>query len=293
MEFDKIHLFYQVVSKGSYTAAAEHLGCSKGYLSQQVKKLEQTLSTQLLVRNTRNMKLTNAGELLFQQAVKLSSLWYETKLALEATEQQISGLVSCTAPVALAKYLIWPCMEPLLADLPELKFSIESGNHLQNLIDANYDFAVRITRSPPEDMIAKKLCDFTYDCYASPEYVAEHGRPVTASDLKLHSCLALTHWSNWKFHGDEGLVEVDARGILTCSDNELLKIAGVAGKGIIRMPEYMVTDELKKGNLIRLLPDYTGEQNSIYLLYPQIKSRPAKVSRCIEHIRLNLINRGL
>ena len=81
-----MRLFAEVVKQGSYTRAAECLGVSIGYLSKQVRQLETQLSTQLLVRNTRVMRLTSAGEIVYQQALQLTNFWQQTQALLKASK---------------------------------------------------------------------------------------------------------------------------------------------------------------------------------------------------------------
>lgn len=160
MNLERMCLFCEVVKQGSYTKAADLLGVSKGYLSTQIKKLELETGKQLLVRNTRTMRLTSAGEILFKQASKLPTFLQETQSLLSQGEDGLAGTVKFTAPVGLSTHLLWPVFQELMNKHNDINIWVDSSNTTHNLVADDFDFAVRITNTPPQDMIAKHLMRF-------------------------------------------------------------------------------------------------------------------------------------
>lgn len=277
MKIESMRLFAEVVKHGSFSRAAEHLDVSKGYLSQQLKQLEKALGKQLLVRNTRTMRLTSAGEILYEQAFRLTTFWADAQALLETGEDQRQGRVKCTAPVGLAHHVLWPLFREVLDAEPGISLSVHSGNTTHNLIRDHFDFAVRISNAPPEDMIARQLYRFPYIACATPEFTARHGLPDTPGALSKFDCLALVHWANWTFYRDDESQSIDIDARFAASDNEILKQACLEHRGIARLPAYMIENELASGRLRPVFDDYRGEERGVYLLYPQMSSRPARV----------------
>lgn len=284
MKLDNVRLFAEVVKQGSYSKAALSLGVSKGYLSKQIKQLEAQLEKQLLVRNTRTMRLTSAGEVLFEQSKKLTRFWSDTKTLLNNNEDSIAGEVKCTAPVGLAQYSLWPILSDVMNKHNGLSICLDTGNPTHNLIADDYDFAVRICNAPPEDMVAKKIGQVKYVCCASPEFIALNNSPVTPEQLIDFPCLVLSHWREWTFHQEKLALNIQLQGKLMSSDNEVLKKACLAHKGIARLPRYMVQKELERGALISLFDNYQIETKDVYILYPQISSRPKRIKYVIDAI---------
>lgn len=284
MNLERMCLFCEVVKQGSYTKAADLLGVSKGYLSTQIKKLEAETNKQLLVRNTRTMRLTSAGEILFKQASKLPTFLQETQSLLHHGEDGLVGTVKCTAPVGLSTHVLWPIFNDIMSKHSDINIWVDSSNTTHNLVADDFDFAVRITNTPPQDMIAKKLMRFKYVCCATPTYLAQHGEPATPQELQQHKCLVLAHWQFWTFSNAGKTERIDLSGKFTASDNDLLKKAALKHHGIARLPEYMIKDELASGELVALFPNQESEHRDLYLVYPQIPTRPPRVKLCLEAI---------
>ncbi len=279
-----MRLFAEVVRNGSYTKAADSLGVSKGYLSKQIRFLEQELGKSLLVRNTRMMRLTSAGETLYQEAIKLTNFWQQTKSLLDASEEELAGKVKCTAPMGIARYVLWPLFNALMTKQPELNVTIDSGNTTHNLIADDFDFAVRLTNTPPEDMIARKLVKVNYICCATPDFIAKFGAPSSPLALPDKQCVVLPHWNEWHFTVSGKLERVKPNGRFIASDNDLLKEACLASLGIARLPDYMVSKEIVCGELVNLFQSVQGDSRDLYLIYPQLSARPKRVAMCLSAI---------
>lgn len=285
MELERLRLFAELVQRGSYTRTAETLGVSKGYLSKQIKQLETELGYQLIIRNTRTMRLTSAGEILYQQAQKLTSFWQDSKQLLAATEDSLTGDVVFTAPTGLLKYLL---LEPLIdvrKQYPGIRIIAETGNQTHNLVTTSFDFAIRITNTPPEDMVAVKLTEFHYVCCATPKFLSENDAIKGPEQLAELPCLSLPYWKNWLFKVNGKTIEVEANAVLQLSDNESIKQAALASMGIARLPNYILKEELANGQLVPLFADIAADYREVYLLYPQTITRPERVNRVIKAIK--------
>lgn len=297
MNLERMRLFAEVVKRGNFSKAADYLDVSKAYLSTQIKNLEKDLGTQLLIRNTRNMRLTPAGETLLEQASKLSSFWHDTKALLQSSEDSVVGNVRFTAPSAMMKTLLMPVLRPIYQKYPGIHLVTDTGNTVHNLVSSRYDFAIRITNTPPEDMVAKKLMSYDYVCCATPSYFLQQSSekkepeeniiPRVPEDLSGHACLTLSYWNKWQFFKNDTSHTVELDGVYQCSENSPLKKAALMDLGIARLPRYIVEPELASGELVELFTDYANETRDVYLLYPQVSKRPERVSlvlKCIaEH----------
>ena len=285
MKIEQMRLFAEVVKHGSYTKAADNIGVSKGYLSKQIKQLELALGKPLLVRNTRVMRLTSAGEILFNEASKLMTFWSKTKQLLDQSEEKLSGQVKCTAPVGIAHYILWPILGNLITTQPDIRLLIDSGNNTHNLVADDFDFAIRITKTPPEDMVAIHLAQVNYICCATPMFLAQQPTLESPKDLKSIDCVVLSHWQDWAFERELGTDTISPNGKFVASDNELLKRSCLDHVGVARLPEYMIKDELRKGTLENVFPTIKADHRELYLIYPQLSARPKRVTMFLNAIR--------
>lgn len=290
MQLERLRLFAELVNKGSFTQAAEYLGISKAHLSKQLKLLENELGTQLLIRNTRSMRLTSAGANLYTQANKLTSFWHDSKQLLDISESLLAGEVKFTAPTGLLKYDLLPLISELSEQQPDINITAETGNETFNLVTTPYDFAIRITNTPPEEVVARKLTQFEYTCCATPQYLVKYGTPTSPKELLQRSCISLSYWKNWQFAQNNQTFDINVPARYQFSNNEVIKQAGLDSLGICRLPSYMVKDELKSGQLLALFPQYEAEKKDIYILYTQSIKRAERVNLVIEAIKQHYIS---
>lgn len=285
MQLERLKLFAELVKIGNFSRTAESLGVSKAYVSTQISLLEKALGKQLLIRNTRTMRLTSAGERLFQEADKLTAFWHNTKLLLEESEESIKGAIHFTAPTGIMRYCLLPVINSLTAHYPQVQVVCETGNQTHNLTRSHYDFAVRITNTPPQDMVAVKLFESDYVCCATPSYFEQYGKPTSPNELRQHACIALHYWNQWNFSLNGKVESIDVGAQQQYSDNDILKAAVLSGQGITRLPRYMIEQELKMGQLTALFEEQQAELRSVYLLYPHTSSRPARVTLLLDKIK--------
>ncbi|QOL25807.1 LysR family transcriptional regulator [Thalassotalea sp. LPB0316] len=290
MHLEQLRLFAELVNYGSYTKTADALGVSKAYVSKQIKVLEQNLHCQLLVRNTRSMRLTPAGETLNQRVQTLTSFWQETKQLIKHQEDELEGLVRYTAPTGLMQTKLFGVIEHLHQHFPAIELLCETGNQTHNLVSEPYDFAIRITNTPPQDMVAIKLMTSDYICCASPKYLKRCGVPSSPQALANFRCITLAYWRNWAFSKAGKYEEISIEPHYQFSDNLLLKQAALASLGITRLPKYLIEQELANGQLVSVLSDFDGESRDVYLLYPQDLNRPERVKKVLSVLKQHFID---
>ncbi len=277
-------IFVEVIKAGGFTAAADVIGVSKGYISQRISALEKELDVQLLLRSTRRISMTSAGEALYNQAPKINDFWYETKTKIQATKEEASGKLRITAPTSMSEYLIGPHLETFLDLYPNISIELETGNLLVDQVQSGFDIAIRITENPPDHLVAKELIRVQYFCCATPEYLQSKGEPKSPDELVNHECLALNTWGTWRFFDAKKSYRINVKCRLNTNHNNVLKHSALNHKGIIRLPHYTIERELNEGRFVPILKEFQHEQKPVYLLYPQMINRPQKSRACIDFL---------
>ncbi|MDH2293337.1 LysR family transcriptional regulator [Cobetia sp. 1AS1] len=295
-QVERLMLFAQVAETLSFTRAAKALGVSRAHLSEQVRRLEQDIGAPLLIRTTRAVRLTEEGERIRQrmQSVhgELLALERELEHDLEQTSeserQGYSGVLRITAPVLFAeRYLVEVC-NAFQGRHPAVELRLDVSYESHDLTREPFDVAFRATRTPPDNMIARRLLDYVHCCCASPEYLAAHGTPHTAAALGDHRCHVWSGQSGWPLASGE----VSLAGGLAINDHRLLKQQALGHTGIIRVAHYLVDRELAEGRLVRLLAHEEGEPNSIYMLYPQRLPQSGKLRAFMAAVEAAMPPRG-
>ncbi|QFT09947.1 LysR family transcriptional regulator [Vibrio sp. THAF190c] len=264
---ERLMLFVELAQQLNFTKAAEQLGISKSYLSEQIKRLESDLECPLLVRTTRSVRLTLQGERALAQGLVIRSQVLDLERSVSDEHEAIKGVLRITAPKMFTEIFLSDLCQRFQALYPDIYFEINSSYTTYNLNREDIDIAFRATNTPPENMVAKKLFSYQHDLVAAPSYLEKFGEPNTLDDLQNHQCLATLHQHEWPFNS--GSVHVS--GWLSSNENHLLKQQAVRGSGIIRIASYYVAEEIKQGNLTPLLThECIANGNSIYLFYPQM-----------------------
>ncbi|MDR2839242.1 MAG: LysR family transcriptional regulator [Azonexus sp.] len=257
-------VFVRVVETRGFSAAARTLGLTKSAVSKRLNRLERHLGLRLLQRTTRAMSLTEAGRLLHAQAAPGIAL-------LDGAAQMAAGLVDAprgvlrlTAPVTFGKLCLAPLLPEFLARYPEITVQLTLLDRMVDLVEEGYDLALRLTRAPPELMVAKALLPVRYRLCASPLYLK--GREIAApADLTAHNCLSygLSEFSNeWRFQraGEEKKARVSGNALV--NNSEVARDLLLAGLGIGLLPAYAVDQEIAAGRLLPLLPAWTPGRRS-------------------------------
>jgi len=281
---ESLALFAQVAETLSFTRAAERLGVSKGYLSEQVKRLERELGVALLIRSTRSVRLTEEGERIRRRMGQVRGTLVELERELEHADQGFSGELYITAPVLFTQCFLLELCHEFQAEHPELRVHLDVSYTSHDLGRDRFDLAFRSTRTPPDSMIARPLLHYRSRCCASPDYLARRGTPQRPDQLSEHDCLHYRHGDLWSFDSEQAGTD----GPLVVNDHRLLKRMALEGRGIIRVADYLVAQEVAEGRLVSLLEQDADEDRTIYMIYPSTLRQSAKLSAFIALVQRRL-----
>jgi DNA-binding transcriptional LysR family regulator len=284
----KGHRFFAMVAvTGSFSATARHFQVPASSVSRFIAALEREVGQQLLYRNTRAVKLTEAGQRYYRQIREVLELLDAADEAVAGTDGDIRGLVRINAPVAFGHLQIVNLLDGLYAQYPGLTVELSVTDAFVDPIQEGADIIFRVGHLEDSALIGRKLCDQHYILCASAGYLQRHGVPRAPAELREHSCLVYQGAGGpqrWHFQrAGEGPVEViHVSGPLRSNNGEVLVKAALAGRGIVFFPSWLFShDSFSKGELIRLLPDWEGSveavRSPIHLLSPENRLRSRKV----------------
>ena len=276
-KFERLILFSEVANQLSFTRAAQVLAISRGYLSEQIRKLEQDLGKHLFIRSTRSVSLTEEGTQLLVGMNQIKSSLLELEREVRHDNDILEGTLRITAPSQFAQRYVLDLCSDFQKVYPSITFSVDCSYTPYDLAKNDFDLAFRATQSPPQNMVAKKLFDYRHVCCASPKYIAEKGAPKRFTELSEHRCLSRTLKAVWTL--SEQKIEVN--GPIAVNDNLMLKNHALHGKGIILVPEYLVDKEIAAGQLTSLFDGEIQPDFTIYLIHPQLIHQSARLKAFI------------
>ncbi|MDD3530170.1 MAG: LysR family transcriptional regulator [Gallionellaceae bacterium] len=280
-------VFARVVEAGGFAKAARQLGLTRSAVSKHVGRLEDGLGVRLLHRTTRAMSLTEAGRAVYEQCARLADAADEAVAAAGRLAAAPRGWLRLSTSVAYGHAVLVPALPGLMARYPELRVDLVLLDRNVDLAEEGFDLVLRLTDRPPEGLVARRLADVAFVACASPDYLAAYPAPAAPAALAGHNCLRQGHpspASEWAFDGPGGSVTVAIDGNAVMSGSEGVRSLALAGAGCALLPDFMVTDDLATGRLLRLLPDWQPRARyaSLYALYLPGRQVNPKVRACID-----------
>jgi len=266
--------FVMVAKEHSFTRAAARLGVSQSALSHTVRGLEERLGLRLLTRTTRSVAPTEAGDRLLRVAgPRLDEIATEMA-ALNDLRDKPSGTIRITAHDHALRSVLWPALQKLLPDYPDIKVEIVIDYGLTDIVAERYDAGVRTGEMVAKDMVAVRIGpDMRSAVVGAPAYFASRARPKTPQDLTAHACINLrlpTHGGLyvWEFEKGGREIRVRVEGQLVFNGTAPMLDAALAGFGLAYVPEDTVRTHIADGRLVRVLADWCPSYPGYHLYYP-------------------------
>ena len=277
--------FVQVVDSGGFSAAGRRLKMSTTMVSNHVQALEDRLGARLLNRTTRKVSLTEVGKAYYDRCTQiLSDLQQADEFAgaLQSTPRGTLRIYTATHIVPF----IAPVVAEFLASYPDVKVDQTMGERSIDLIDEGIDLAVRLAPPPDSSLVVRSLATWRHVLCCSPAYLEKYGPPEQLSELAERNCVRhvlYQYGDDWHFVDRNGTpASVRVSGNLVTNSGETVRTAALQGVGISLAAGFLVADDLERGRLVRLLPEYRPVEFSMNAVYPHRHHLSAKVRSFID-----------
>jgi len=290
-EMADLTAFVAVVEEGSFTRAAAKLGMSQSALSQIMRRLEARLGLRLLTRTTRSVAPTQVGEHLLETLVPALGALDARLASLSELREKPAGTIRITSVEHAAEALIWPVLQRLLPDYPDIRVELTLDYSLADIVADRFDAGVRLGEQVDKDMIAVRIGpDYRRAVVAAPSYFAGMPPPRTPQDLVSHRCINLELGPArgsyiWEFAKDGRAPKVRVDGPLSFNDINLIRDAAVKGFGIAGLPQDYVAPQIADGSLVRVLEDWCPYQPGYHLYYPSRRQPTPAFALLVEALR--------
>jgi DNA-binding transcriptional LysR family regulator len=280
---DQMATYVDIVDAGSLSAAARRKRLSLAAVSRQLGALEKDLGAALILRTTRALKVTDAGRVFYEHALR-------TLREIEAARANVRGTVSGTLRVSAAftvgLELLLDALPAIAEAHPALSIDLRLEDHASDLLRDGVDVAIRAGIAPPDStsIIARELARFTRWAVASSRYLRAHATPKSVASLAKHAALVqLTNagpLDAWTL-GDE---TVRVQGPLRCTSPTAIRALALAGQGIALLPDWLVRDDIAAGRLKRVLAEHATPLVQLWALH-RIELRDApRVRVFLDHV---------
>lgn len=289
--FNDLQAFVLVARAGSFTRAAARLGVSQSALSHTIRALETRLGVRLLTRTTRSVSPTEAGERLLR-AVGPRFEEIEAELAaLSELRDKPAGTIRISAAEHAANTVLWPKLATFLPNYPDIKVEININYGLTDIVADRYDAGVRLGEQVAKDMIAVRIApDLRLAIVGSPAYFSRRRPPRTPRELDAHDCINLrlpTYGGlyAWEFERDGQELKVRVEGQLIFNSSTPMLRAALAGLGLACLPEDMVVEHLRAGDLKRVLAAWAPTFQGYHLYYASRRQSSPAFALLVDALR--------
>ncbi len=286
-------IFARVAELGSFSRAAVALDLSKATVSKALARLEARLGAPLLHRSSRRLALTDSGRAALGRAQAILAEGAAVEAEMTERVDLPRGLVRVTAPLSFGLQTLGTILPRFLALYPAVSLDLCLTDRRVDLVGEGIDLALRIGELRDSALRARQLHEVRRLTVASPGHLARHGTPHHPRDLEHRQAVLFNQIPSpgtWTFHhATEGECSIRVTGRYILDNGDIAVPALVAGIGIAVMPEFLVWQAIRSGDLVELLPGWTIPPTALHLVTPATTLRPARVTALIdlltEHFR--------
>ncbi|MBD9463220.1 LysR family transcriptional regulator [Pseudomonas sp. Pdm06] len=289
--FDAMQAFVRVVEAGSFTKAAETLHMSKTTVTQLVQQLEARLRVKLLNRTTRKVNVTADGALYYERVIRLLADMDDAETSVSSAQALPRGRLRVDVPSPLAVMILVPALPAFYERYPDIQIDMGVSDRIVDMIDESVDCVVRGGELMDQSLVARRVGDLALGVFAAPSYLARFGRPAHPRELEdsQHRTVGFL-WARtgkslpYAMRRGSELLYVKGRYALAIDDGNAYLAAGLAGLGVLWLPEYMSRRHQAQGELVPLFEDWHLDPMPLYVAYPPNRHVNAKLRVFIDWV---------
>lgn len=289
--FDAMQAFARVVEAGSFTKAADTLHMSKTTVTQLVQQLEARLRVKLLNRTTRQVNVTADGAAYYERVLRVLADMDDAETSLSAASASPRGRLRVDVPSPLARLILVPALPAFHARYPEIQLDMGVSDRAVDIIGENVDCVVRGGELTDLSLVARKVADLQLGVYAAPDYLARAGAPVHPRELEdTHHRIVGFLWARtgkafpYAMHRKGESIKVQGRHLFSFDDGNAYLAAGLAGLGVLWLPDYMARAHVVRGELLPLFKDWRLDTMPLYVAFAPKRHVSAKLRVFIDWI---------
>lgn len=293
-QLEDYRLFVQVVESQSISKAATKLGIVKSAVSRRLSQLEDTLETVLIARTARQWSVTDSGQVLYERAIRIIAEIDDVNAVLRNQRSVERGPIQIAVPLHFGMDFLSPALLEFAQKYPQIHLTADFSDRMVNLAEEKYDISIRISQLQDSSLIAKKLGEVSHVLCASPAYLEQAPALTTLDDLKQHRLLQFGPAKRFKWtflDARRREFHVALTSTLNSNNGQFLAEAAKDGQGIVRLPEFLVQQEIDAGRLVTVLDGFTQHVFGMYALYPETRHLPHQVRLLLDFMALNCIGK--
>lgn len=283
--------FVTVIEAGSFSGAARRLNVGQPAISKSIAQLEARLGVRLLIRSTRGLAPTEAGQQFYERSKRAIEEADEAELAARGSGASLSGRLRVCAAVTFARLHIVPKMNAFLDGHPDLRVDVLLDDRNVDLLEAGIDVALRMGTLGDSSMTARKIGQSRRMVVGTPAYFKAHGTPKSPADLAGHEAIVYElrgGGSAWSFRRGSSEVAVVVSGRMRVTAAEGVRAAVLADMGLAVASEWMFAPEIGSGAVKVVLKEWTLPPVDLWAVFPTGRMASAKARAFVAFVEETL-----
>ncbi|MCW8279019.1 LysR family transcriptional regulator [Pseudomonas sp. PCH199] len=280
-------IFVRVVERGSFSAVAREMQTSQPTISKVLRALETGLGGKLIARSTRKLSLTDEGQRYYKECRQILAAVDAAEHSFQSGRETIAGPLRIGSSVSFGRLQIAPRLAEFLRRHPEVQIDLQLSDQNQDLVSEGLDVTFRIGELNDSGLIARHVGTTHRVTVATPDYLAQHGKPQTPEELSGHNCLLfnlLSSQNQWIYQKAARRHEVRIKGNAQSNNSEAIREMVLGGLGIALSPVWLFSEDLKAGRVIAILQEYTAQSLSIHAVSPANRRQSARVKAFVDYM---------
>lgn len=289
-DLNDLFFFAEVVDHRGFAPASRALGIPKSKLSRRITLLEERLGVRLIQRSTRRFSVTEIGDTYYRHCKAMLVEAQAAQEAIDSAQAEPQGVVRLTCPIALLQARVARMVADFMVENPRVTVHLEATNRRVDVIAEGIDIAIRARTPPLEDsaLVLRVFAERRWCLVASPDLVARLGAPQVPADLSGWPSLDLgppRREHVWRLDGPRGAVAaIPHQPRLVTDDMTALRLAAVAGVGIVQLPMMLLDDEARAGSLVKVLPEWTSKGGVVHAVFASRRGLLPSVRQLIDFL---------
>ncbi|MEE2785121.1 MAG: LysR family transcriptional regulator [Pseudomonadota bacterium] len=235
MDWDDYRYFTAVAARGSVRGAAQILGVNASTVMRRLDQLEESLGVSLFRRSPRGLAITTEGVEVAQRTDVIARQFRIMESTIKGRDQRVAGRIRIALPDVLASRLLLKDLAVFNQLYPDVDLELIPGYQSIDLDEAQADIVVRVTDSPPESMVGRRIGFVAFGAYTSGEFRRTH------PDFDIKRGLP---WVDWAGQGEVAAhyqtlrlqYFQDVKVAIRCDQIEMQLAAILAGIGMGVLP---------------------------------------------------------
>jgi len=284
-----INAFLVVARSGSFSAAARELAVAPSVVTKRITRLEERMRTRLLVRSTRGLALTSAGERFLPRFTRVAAEIEDLFIGCALESDGIEGHLRIQSPTTVTSLYLGKLFSEFQAANPRVTLEIRLLDRSVNPLEEGIDLVFGAQPTSYPHVVDVPLCLYPQVCCCSRAYLRGRSQPSHPQDLVDHECLTTVLLaSTWQFEHPDAPVSVDVQSRFHANDGRVVLEAVRSGLGIAILPRYLVDEELRTGQFVAVLDEFPVARVWLKAMVPRMKMVKPAVRELVSLLKLRM-----